>query len=103
MVEHQNANQVFAGSMALRHYLQGRLSPPTTMALFPPFSRLTPSFPATLPAPRKQFLDTVYTILCNFMRIFSEFWKLSGIMIMTPKTKNRLYMELVKHIACFHF
>jgi len=48
--------------------------PPTTMALFPfpPFSRIPcPHF-----LPPKQFLDIVYAILCIFMRVFSEFWKL---------------------------
>jgi len=57
---------------------QGRLSPNNHGAI-PPFSRPTPprSFSCHLPPPRKQFLDIVYAILCNFMRVFSEFWKLS--------------------------
>jgi len=62
---------------------------PNAHGAIPPFSRLTPPFPATLP--RKQFLDIVYAILCNFMRVFSEFWKLSvRDNVNDPKTKNRL-------------
>ena len=47
--------------------------PPTTMALSPPHSHV---FPAPIFCPPKQFLDIVYAILCIFMRVFSEFWKL---------------------------
>jgi len=52
---------------------QGRLSPNNYGAI-PPFSLLNAPLICHI---HKQFLDIVYAILCNFMRVFSEFWKLS--------------------------
>jgi len=43
-------------------------------ALPSPFSYLSLPFPP--PHPRKKFSDVLYAILCNFMRVFTEFWKL---------------------------
>ena len=52
---------------------QGRLSPNNHGAI-PPILTSYPPFPTT---PTGQFLNIVYAILCNFMRVYSEFWKLS--------------------------
>ena len=55
----------------------------------PPFSRLPPlsatPHPQPSPHPRKQFLAILYAILCNFMRVFSELWKLAVREKMTKK------------------
>ena len=69
----------------------GASIPPTTMAL--PHSHDSPSLSATphpqpSPHPRKQFLDILYAILCNFMRVFSELWKLAVREKMTPKNEK---------------
>jgi len=63
-----------------------------------PFSHVPPFFICH----PKQFLDIVYAILCNFMRVFSEFWQLS-VRDNDPKNKKKIQMELVKHTAWFHF
>jgi len=57
----------------------GASIPPTTLALFSHSHILPPPrfFSCHPPPLRKQFLDIVYAILCNSMRVFSEFWKLS--------------------------
>ena len=78
--------------------IQRRLSPNNHGALpiltTPPFLA-TPHF--TPPShPYKQFLDILYAILCNFMRVFSELWKLAVRDNDTTKMKK---MGLVKHIA----
>jgi len=87
-----------AAALTTMHWnrTQGRLSPLTTMALFP-HSHIFPPFSAT---PRKQYLD-IHCIrnFVQFMRVFSKFWKLSVRDNDHPKTQ----MELVKHIVCFHF
>ena len=80
----------------------GASIPPTTMALR--HSHDSP-FPATPhphpPHPRKQLLDILYAILCNFMRVFSHSvnfgsWQ-SG--IMTPK-KWKKYINWVGKTYC---
>ena len=80
-----------------KHQILRGVYPPTTMALFPPFSRLPifchPSPPSQPPYPRKQFLDILYAILCNFMRVFSELWKLA-VRVMTP---NQTVNDAVAH------
>ena len=43
------------------------------------------------PHPRKQFLDILYAILCNFMRVFSELWKLAVRDNDTKKWKKNIY------------
>jgi len=78
---------------------QGRLSPNNYGAL-PPI--LTSPPPLSPPPPHKQFLDILGAILCNFMRVFSEFWKLAARDNDTKKIK-KIRMGLVKHIACLHF
>jgi len=52
--------------------------PPTTMALSPQSHVYSPLLSPRFPPPHpKQFLNIIYTILCNFYRVFSEFWKLT--------------------------
>ena len=79
-----------------RSQAQGRLSP--QQSLPSPNSHVSPPFRHPLPHPRRQFLDILYAILCIFMRVFREFWKLA-VTIMTPKNKKRIQMGLVKHIV----
>jgi len=58
--------------------MQGRLSPNNHGAppilTTPPFSATPHPHPLR---PRKHFLHILYAILCNFMRLFSELWKLA--------------------------
>jgi len=42
----------------------------------PPQSHVYPP-PFPPPHPRKKISDILYAILCKFMRVFSEFWKLA--------------------------
>ena len=55
------------------HNNQGRLSPNKHDAIPPILTSYSPLF-ICHSLPSKQFLDIVYAILCNFMRVFSEFW-----------------------------
>jgi len=70
---------------------QGRLSPNNHGAITP---ILTSYFSPFIyhPPPLKHFLDIAYTILCNFMRVFSEFWKLS-----VRDNDQKIQIELIKH------
>ena len=60
-------------------YLHVGASIPQQPYMALPHSHDSPPFSATPhphpPHPRKQFLDILYAILCNFMPVFSELWK----------------------------
>ena len=59
-------------------YLHAGASIPPNNHSAPPILTTPPfSPPNPVPHPRKQFLDILYAILCNFMRVFSELWKLA--------------------------
>ena len=77
----------------------GASIPPTTMALFLPFSRLPLLHPPyATPTPRKQFLDIVYAILRNLC-VFSVNFGSCQSGIMTPQL-NKKYVNGVGKAHC---
>ena len=79
--------------------IRGVYSPNNHGATPTPHSHVLPS--PFICHPRKQFLDIVYAILCNFMRVFSEFLTLS-VRDNDPKMQKNT-KGVGKHIARFHF